>query len=148
MTIFIASDHRGLELKNYLIEYLQNKDIRVEDLGPYEYNPSDDYPDFAKKVAQAVSQNPEHFFGILICGSGVGMSISANRFKNIRAGLGFDLSQVKHARENDHINILCLASDYLDFQKAAQLVDVFLNTPIKNEEKYLRRIKKLENETY
>lgn len=145
MTIFIASDHRGLTLKNQLIEYLQNKDIRVEDLGPYEYNPQDDYPDFAQKVAKAVLQNPDNFFGILICGSGVGMSIAANRYKNIRAGLGFEVAQAKHARENDHINVLCLASDYFDFQKAAQMVDVFLNTPVKSEEKYLRRIRKLDS---
>jgi len=68
MTIFIGADHRGFELKNKLVEYLQNKNIRVEDLGNYEHDPEDDYPDFAQKVAQAVLQNPDNFLGIVICG--------------------------------------------------------------------------------
>ncbi|MCS6956376.1 MAG: RpiB/LacA/LacB family sugar-phosphate isomerase [Patescibacteria group bacterium] len=144
MTIFIAADHRGLELKNQIIEYLHEKDIRIEDLGAYEYNPEDDYPDFAKKVAQAVLQNPENHLGIVICGSGVGVTICANRFKGIRCALGFDEKQIIHSRENDHINVLALASDYIDFEKAKVLVDSFFNASCKNEEKYLRRIKKLD----
>ncbi|MCX7955808.1 MAG: RpiB/LacA/LacB family sugar-phosphate isomerase [Patescibacteria group bacterium] len=144
MTIFIGADHRGLELKNQIIEYLHEKDIRIEDLGAYEYNSEDDYPDFAKKVAQAVLQNPDNHLGIVICGSGVGVTICANRFKGIRCALGFDEKQIIHARENDHINVLALASDYTDFEKAKNLVDSFLNSYCKNEEKYLRRIKKLD----
>lgn len=112
MTIFIGADHRGFELKNKLIEYLQEKNIRVEDLGNYQYEPLDDNPDFAKKVAQAVLQNPHEFLGILICGSGVGVSITANRFKGIRCVLGFNENQVRHARENDHVNTLALPSEY------------------------------------
>jgi ribose 5-phosphate isomerase B len=155
MTIFIAADHRGFELKNKLIEYLQEKNIRVEDMGNYQYDPLDDYPDFAKKVAQAVLQNPKDFLGIVICGSGVGVSIVVNRFKGIRCGLGFSPDQVKHIRENDHINVLALASDYLkngDGEKgnglawAKKLVDTFIETQPKMEEKYLRRIKKIDEE--
>jgi len=155
MTIFIAADHRGFELKNKLIEYLQEKNIRVEDMGNYQYDPLDDYPDFAKKVAQAVLQNPKDFLGIVICGSGVGVSIVVNRFKGIRCGLGFSPDQVKHIRENDHINVLALASDYLKndngengkgLELAKKLVDVFIETKPKIEEKYLRRIKKIDEE--
>jgi ribose 5-phosphate isomerase B len=152
MTIFIAADHRGFELKNKIIEYLQEKDIRVEDLGAYEYNKDDDYPDFAKKVAQAVLQNPENHLGVVICGSGVGVSIAANRFCGIRCGLGFDENQIKHAREDDYINVLAIAADFfpiedngVEFEKLKKLIDVFINTRVKNEEKYLRRIKKLDN---
>ena len=155
MTIFIAADHRGFELKNKLIEYLQEKNIRVEDMGNYQYDPLDDYPDFAKKVAQAVLQNPKDFLGIVICGSGVGVSIVVNRFKGIRCGLGFSPDQVKHIRENDHINVLALASDYLKndngengkgLELAKKLVDVFIEIKPKMEEKYLRRIKKIDEE--
>lgn len=144
MTIFIGADHRGFNLKNQIIEYLHEKDIRIEDLGAYEYKNDDDYPDFAKKVAQAVLQNPENHLGIVICGSGVGVAIASNRFKGIRCALGFDEKQISHARENDHINILALASDYLDFEKAKIIVDSFLASIPKNEEKYLRRINKLD----
>lgn len=144
MTIFIGADHRGFELKNKIIEYLQEKEIRIEDLGNYQYDPLDDYPDFARKVAQAVLQNPENFLGIVICGSGVGVAIAVNRFRGIRCGIGFNENQVKHIRENDHINVLALPSDYVDFEKAKKLVDAFLSSIPKTEEKYLRRIKKLD----
>jgi ribose 5-phosphate isomerase B len=144
MTIFIGADHRGFELKNKIIEYLQEKDIRIEDMGNYQYDPLDDFPDFAKKVAQAVLQNPKNYLGIVICGSGVGVAIMANRFKGIRCGIGFEVDQVKHIRENDHINVLALPSDYVDFEKAKELIDVFLSSNPKTEEKYLRRIKKLD----
>lgn len=144
MTIFIGADHRGYNLKNEIIEYLHEKDIRIEDLGAYDYNPEDDYPDFAKKVAQAVLQNPENHLGIVVCGSGVGVAIASNRFKGIRCALGFNEKQIAHARENDHINVLALASDYIDFEKAKIIIESFLASTPKNEEKYLRRIKKID----
>lgn len=144
MTIFIAADHRGFELKNQLIEYLHEKNIRIEDLGNYRYEPEDDYPEYAKKVAQAVLQKPEEFLGVVICGSGVGVCIAANRVKGIRCGLGFEPDQVRHIRENDHINVLSLASDYVNEETAQKLVDVFISTQPKRQEKYLRRIKKLD----
>jgi len=144
MTIFIGADHRGFELKNKIIEYLQEKNIRVEDMGNMEYDPADDYPDPAQKVAQAVLQNPQDFLGIVICGSGVGVSIAANRYRGVRAGLGFDLDQVKHMRKNDQVNVLSLPSDYVDLDKAKQFIDIFLATDPATDEKYLRRSKKLD----
>jgi len=144
MTIFIGADHRGFELKNKLMEYLQEKNIRIEDMGNYQYDPLDDYPDFAKKVAQAVLQNPTNFLGVVICGSGVGVAIAANRFKGIRCALGFEIDQVKHARENDHINVISIPSDYVDLEKAKKLIDAFISTQPKMEDKYLRRLKKLD----
>ena len=144
MHIFIGADHGGFDLKTKLIEYLQENNIRIEDMGNYELDPLDDYPDFAKKVAQAVLQNPYDSLGIIICRSGVGVAIAANRFKGIRCGLGFDESQVKHMRENDNVNVLALASDFIDFEKAKKLVDIFRLTSPKTEEKYLRRIKKVD----
>lgn len=142
MTIFIAADHRGFELKNNLIEYIQEKDIRVEDLGNFQYDEGDDFPDFAKKVAQAVLQNLDDFLGIVICGSGAGVGIVCNRYKGIRCGSGVNIDEVKHIRERDHINILALGSDYVSFDEAAKMVDTFLTTSPLEDKKYLRRIKK------
>lgn len=144
MTIFIGSDHRGFELKNRLMEYLQEKNIRVEDMGNYAYDREDDYPDFAKKVAEAVLQNPQEFLGVVVCASGVGVAISANRYKGIRCALGFEPGQVTHARENDHINVLALASDYIIFDQATKLLDAYLAGKPKAQDKYLRRIRKLD----
>lgn len=144
MTIFIGADHRGFALKNQLIEYLQEKNIRVEDLGNFQLEPQDDYVDFAEKVAQAVLQKPEEFLGVVICGSGVGMSIAANRTAGIRCAVGFNEAQVKHARENDHVNMLSLPSDYINFDTAKILLDAFISAQPKMEEKYLRRVKKLD----
>lgn len=144
MPVFIATDHRGFELKNKLVEYLQEKDIRIEDFGNYKFDPEDDFPDFVQKVAQAVQQNPNENLGIVICGSGIGVSIAVNRFKNIRCGLALNVDQVQHGRENDHTNILAIASDYSDFETAKKYIDTFLSSYPKMAEKYSRRIKKVD----
>lgn len=144
MTIFIGADHRGFELKNAILEYLHEKNIRIEDLGAYQMDAEDDYPDFAQKVAQAVLQNPDNHLGIVICGSGCGVTIAANRFKGIRAGLAMNEAQAQHIRENDHANILTLASDYADIEATKKIVDSFLVSQPKTSSKYLRRIKKLD----
>lgn len=144
MTIFIGADHRGFELKNQLIEYLQEKNIRVEDMGAYEYDRHDDYPDMASRVAQAVSQNSQEFLGIVICGSGVGVSIAVNRTKGIRCGLGFSAKQIEDARAHDHINVLGLPSDFISIEAAQELVDAFVTTTPFQKEKYLRRIQKID----
>ena len=128
MTIFIGADHRGFELKDQIIEYLQSKNIRTEDLGNYEYDPQDDNPIYAQKVAQAVLQNPDEHLGIVICGSGVGVSVAANRFKSIYCGIGLNPDQVKSIREHDHINMLALAADYQTFEQAKKMIDMFIET--------------------
>jgi len=144
MNIFIGADHRGFNLKNSIIEYLHEKNIRIEDLGPYELNPIDDAVDYAQKVAQAVLQNKDNHLGIVICGSGAAVSMAANRFKEIRAGVAMNASQAAHLRENDHVNVLALASDYTPFEEAQKIIDAFLAAKPKTDEKYLRRIKKLD----
>lgn len=145
MNIFIGADHRGFELKNKLIEYLQEKNIRIEDLGNYSFDPLDDNPDYAQKVAQAVLQNPSEHLGIVVCGSGVGVSIAANRFKGIRCVLGFDKLQIQHARENDHANVLSIPSEYADLDKAKEFIDTFISSQPKKEEKYFRRSQKFDS---
>lgn len=139
MHIFIGADHRGLELKNKIVDYLHEKNIRVEDMGPYELDPLDHAYQYAQKVAQAVLQNPQDSFGITMCGSGVAVSITSNRYHGIRCALGFDEKQVEHARMNDHINMLALPSEYVDFEKAKRIIETFIKTQPKMDEKYLRR---------
>lgn len=145
MTVFIGADHRGFELKNKLIEYLQNKEIRVEDMGNYEYDPHDDFPDYANKVAEAILQNKKDFLGIVICGSGVGVSVAANRHKGVYCALGFSMDQVEKARQHDHINMLALPADYLSEDQVKNLVDRFLTTEVIHEDKYMRRLQKIDN---
>lgn len=146
MTIFIGADHRGFELKNKLLEYLHEKDIRVEDLGAYEYAKEDDAADSSHKVAQAVLQNPEKHLGIVICGSGAAVDIMANRSRGIRCSVGFEKEQVEHMKGWDDINVLALASDFVDFEKAKVLVDVFVSTLFKGEERMVRRNKKFDQQ--
>lgn len=145
MTIFLAADHRGFKLKNKLINWLKSEKYQAVDCGNTVLDPEDDYPDFASKVAKALlKEKSNKALGIVICGSGVGVSIAANRFKGIRCALGFNSSQIKHARQNDHINVLALAADYFNFEKVKKFVKTFLTTKPIRKEKYLRRIRKLE----
>ncbi|MFZ6035489.1 MAG: RpiB/LacA/LacB family sugar-phosphate isomerase [Patescibacteria group bacterium] len=146
MTIFIGADHRGLELKNAIIEYLHEKNIRIEDLGPYELDPFDDAIDYSQKVAIAVLQNPDNNLGITICGSGCAVSMAANRMKGIRSGVAMNPHQAAHLRENDHANILSLAADYTPLEEALKIVDAFFAAQPKMDEKYVRRVKKLDSD--
>lgn len=143
MKIYLGSDHRGFVLKNDLIKYLSPSND-VIDCGNVNNDFTDDYPDYAKTVADMVSKDKDSL-GIVICGSGIGVCIASNKIRGIRCGLGFNIEQIKHARENDHINILALSSDYLDFKKNVSIVDVFLNTKEKSDDRFLRRIKKIDS---
>ncbi len=147
MTIFIGADHGGIELKNELIEYLQAKNIRVDDIGAYQLEPMDDYPDYAKKVSQAILQSPTESVGILVCRNGVGMDITANRFKGIRSVLGFNDEQIQKARQDDNVNVLALPADYISLDQARSFVDAFLNAVPKTDPKYIRRVNKIDEST-
>lgn len=144
--IYIGADHRGFALKQQLINWLKKQAYQVEDCGNIVYDPEDDYPDFAQKVTENVVHN-KNVFGIVICGSGVGVSIAANRHRGIRCALGFNLDQVGHARANDHINVLALPADYIGEEEAKKMMDAFISTKPIGQEKYLRRLKKLDNES-
>ncbi len=145
MTIFIGADHRGYQLKDKIISYIQDKNIRVEDLGNYEYDPHDDFPDYAQKVAQAVLQNPTDHLGIVICGSGAGVSIAANRFKGIYSVVGLNSEHVADSRRDDHINVLALAANFTSEEEAEKIVDAYLGAKPAHAEKYLRRLKKVDS---
>ena len=144
MTIFIGADHRGYQLKDKLITYIQDKNIRIEDMGNYIYDPDDDFPDYAQKVAQAVLQNPKEHLGIVICGSGAGVCIAANRFKGIYSIVGMNPQHVIDSRRDDHINVLALAANYTTEEDAQKMIDVYLETHPVHKEKYTRRLKKVD----
>src|SRR3989344_3521165 len=141
--IYIGSDHRGYNLKEYLKDYLAKSKIPFKDVGNYKFDPEDDYPDFAFEVAKAVARDLKHHTGVMICGSGLGMMVAANKVKGIRAGLATIEWLAKHGRENDDLNIVSLAADLTDFSMAEKIIKVWLNSKFKNEVKYQRRIDKI-----
>ncbi len=142
--IYIGSDHRGYNLKEYLKDYLTHSKIPFKDVGNHKFDPEDDYPDFAFKVAQKVAESPKENFGVMICGSGLGMVAAANKVKGIRAGLAVTEWFAKHGRENDDLNVLALASDQTDFSLAERILKVFLSAKLLDDQKYQRRIEKIE----
>lgn len=142
--IYIGSDHRGYNLKDYLKSYLSSAKIPFKDLGNHKFDPEDDYPDFAFNVAGKVSENPIENLGVMICGSGLGMVVVANKFKGVRAGLAINEWFAKHGRENDNLNVLVLSSDTTDFSMAERILKMFLSAQFIKEEKYIRRIDKIE----
>lgn len=138
--VFIASDHAGFELKNQLLEFL-NHSTQLTDLGT---NSSDsvDYPDFAKLVCQAVLADRQSF-GILLCGSGIGMSIAANRFKGIRAALVWNSDLAKLSRQHNNANVLVLPARFISREQAESIVDQWLNTSFDGG-RHEKRIEKLD----
>ena len=137
--VFIASDHAGYRLKKNVISEFSKKQ-KIIDLGP-ESNDSVDYPDFAKKLSKKVISN-KGSFGILICGSGVGMSISANKTKNIRAALCYSVKNTKLSRLHNNANIITLGERLINKKKAFNLIKVFLSTKFQGG-RHLRRVKKI-----
>ena len=123
--VLIASDHAGFKLKKILIEELQGK-IKFEDLGPFSEN-SVDYPDYAKKLSKIIDLKND-LVGVLICGSGIGMSMVANRFKNVRAALCMNNKMSILARQHNNANILVLGSRLISEQEAIKCLLVFLKT--------------------
>lgn len=141
MTIYLGADHRGFQLKSLLLNRLANAGFSVVDVGG-RGEPMDDYPDFAVKVGEAISKNPNDR-GILICGSGVGVSIVANKFKNVRASLIFDPQQGRDSRSDEDPNVLTLSADYTPEAKAIEIVDAWLATPFSGAERHARRVGKI-----
>lgn len=141
--IYIAADHRGFELKAHIDEWLKGRGYAFEDLGAYEYNAWDDYTDYAIDAAQKVAENSDGNRAVLICGSGIGMAVAANKVSGVRAGLGFAADQVHAGRKDDNINILVIAGDNTNEMEAMELVEKFLETEFVESDSYLRRIEKI-----
>lgn len=144
MIIYIGADHKGYELKEGLKEFLTDKGYQITDCGNTTRDENDDYPDFARAVCEKVSQNHENSRGILICGSGVGMDIVANKFKKIRAGLIMNPNHAFDVRNDDDPNVLVLASDYTPLETAKKIAITWLETPFSHDTKHAGRLKKIE----
>ena len=139
--VYVGADHRGFNLKNKVVEFLRDKENKVKDLGPTKYDQDDDYSDMAIKLAEKVVR--ENTKGILICGSGVGICISANKVDGARAALATSEKQARLARTDDDANILCLSADLVNEEINFEIVKSFLETVFASEEKYIRRINKI-----
>jgi len=139
-TIFISSDHAGFKLKETIKDFLKNKKIKFQDLGPSD-DSRVDYPDYAHKVARKVKLNKTNI-GILVCGSGTGMNIAANKHKNIRAAQCFNLKSTKLSRLHNDANIITLGSRLITKKNALRFVSVFLNTKFDGG-RHIKRVNKI-----
>ena len=142
MKIAIGADHGGFELKQALVEILKKSNYEVIDVGNLTYDPVDDYPDFAIKVVESVASGKAER-GIIICGSGVGACITANKFRGIRAGLCHDTYSAHQGVEHDAMNVLCLGARIIGIELAKELVFSFLNAKFIKEERFVRRLEKV-----
>lgn len=141
--LYIASDHAGFQLKKFLTTQLEKTlKLPFEDLGALTFDKDDDFPDFAVAVAQKVANNKGNK-GILICGSGLGMCIAANKIAGIRAIVGSSVRETEMGRKDNDANILCLAARILSTEYALAILKTFLNTDFDNEERRIRRLNKI-----
>ena len=138
--ICISSDHAGFEIKEFIKELLIKSKISTIDLGPLS-NKSVDYPDYAKKVSNRVSKKKSDV-GILVCGSGTGMAISANKTKGIRAAVGYNIKSTQLSRQHNNANILCLGARLIKKKEIKRIVTIFLKTKFEGG-RHKRRIKKI-----
>ncbi len=143
MVIYIGADHRGFELKNQLRDFLKAKGYQVVDMGAESYDKNDDYPDFASAVARKVSLDYENARGILLCASGVGVDVVANKFRNVRSALVLSPDQAFDSRNDDDSNVLSLPAEYLKPEEAQKILTVWLETPFAGEERFRRRLDKI-----
>ena len=141
--IALGCDHGGYELMQEVIKYLEEHGLEYKNYGTYSTD-SCDYPDYAKKVAEAILVG-ECEKGILICGTGIGISIAANKVKGIRAALCHDVFSAKATREHNDANILAMGGRVIGVGPALEVVDAFLHTPFSNEERHIRRIQQIES---
>ena len=138
--IAVGGDHRGFTLKESIIPFLQNTGYSPQDFGCYSTG-SVDYPDIARKVGEAVASGNSNQ-GILICSTGIGMSIAANKIQGIRAALCCDLFSARRARQHNDANILCLRGEDIDSELALEIVKTFLDTDFEGN-RHLRRVNKI-----
>lgn len=143
MKIFIGADHRGFELKEKLKPWLTGLGHAVVDCGNTTYEQTDDYPDFAFAVADAVAKERDSR-GIVVCGSAVGVTIAANKVKGARCSPGIGIEEIKKGRQDDDLNILALSGDFITEEQAKELISTFLTTPFTGDERHVRRLKKIE----
>lgn len=144
MRVALGSDHGGFELKQEIIKYLEEKQIAYKDYGCHSTE-STDYPIYAKKVAHGILDG-ECDLGILVCGTGIGISITANKIKGIRAAVCTDCFTAEATRLHNDANILALGGRVVGPGLAVKIVDTFLNTPFSGDERHIRRIAQIDTE--
>lgn len=141
MKIFIGADHRGFALKEKLKPWLVSLGHEVIDCGAATYDKNDDYPDFSFAVAEGVAR--ERGMGIVICGSGVGVTIAANRVPGARCSTGVSAIEITRGRQDDDLNILAISADYAKEDEAKAMITAFLTTPFVGDERHVRRLQKI-----
>ncbi len=141
--IYIGADHRGYNLKEALKEYMDEMGLMYLDMGAFELDPDDDYPQFAKRVAEHIHDPDDR--GIVICGSGVGVDEVANKVPGIRAGLALNKEQIRAARHDDDINVVALAADFTSEEDAKSILKMFLATDFGSEDRHKRRIGQIDD---
>lgn len=148
MKMYIASDHAGFDLKTDLIKHLSEQLINgqpefdIEDVGPTSLDPNDDYPDMVEKLVKKVRRGKNNV-GVFICGNAIGACIASNKFKGIRASIGYNTFAARTARADDDANILCLAGRVLSTEYARAITRIWLETPFSGEERHKRRLAKI-----
>lgn len=148
--IYLGTDHGGFEVKEKVRGWLSEWGFQFEDLGNTVFDKDDDYPDFAARVAEKINQEKESL-GILICRSGQGMDIVANKFPEVRSAFCISASHAQQSRQHLNANILCLANDYLSEEQIKDIIHAFLTTGFSFEDRHKRRlgkIKKIEEENF
>lgn len=143
MKIYIGADHRGYELKEKIAMWLFDLEHAYLDVGATSLDPHDDYTKYAEEVASLVANN-KGSRGILLCGSGVGVDVIANKFDGIRASIGKNVLQVEAGRNDDDMNILVIAADFTTEKEAKAMLIAFLETPFSGKARYERRIEEIE----
>ncbi|NDD83363.1 RpiB/LacA/LacB family sugar-phosphate isomerase [bacterium] len=147
MIVFVGSDHNGFAMKKQVLTYLKKRNIEAVDCGDEVLNPDDDFPIFAAKAVAAIkTTHDKDPRALLLCGSGQGMVMASNRFKGIRAGLGWSVEAAKGIRNDEDANIMALPSEMLknDTILAHAIIDAFINTPFADANRYIRRNRELD----
>ena len=142
MRIALGTDHNGFEFRNQIAEMLHELGHDVQDLGAHVYDPLDDYPDFSRLVAEAVASG-EAARGVLVCGSGVGASIAANKIRGVRAAMCHDTYSAHQGVEHDDMNVLCMGARIVGIEIAREVLEAFLNARFTEEERHVRRLNKV-----
>ena len=143
MIVAVATDHGGFPLKEALLEVIRAGGHEVLDLGAYSADPVDDYPDFARAIGEAIQQGQAHR-GVLMCGSGVGASVAANKMIGVRAGLTHDTYSAHQGVEHDNMNVMCLGARVIGPEMMAELVRAFLSAEFSGEARHVRRLAKVD----
>jgi ribose 5-phosphate isomerase B len=146
MKIYVGADHNGFDMKQGLIEALKRSGHEVVDEGDQERDPQDDFPQFAEQVVRAMKNDADaDVRGVLICGSGQGMCMAANRFKGIRASLVWEANEARAARNDDDSNVLCLPARSIDLNEAVSIAETWLATPFAGAARFKRRLNELDS---